>query len=95
LNEANFARQMKQAVMVQRSRLTQIEAPHALTSDQRQSLKRAINESFLAGFRWVMLVSAGLAILSALSAWAMIEGKAANPKASTPNLQPARKQEIA
>jgi EmrB/QacA subfamily drug resistance transporter len=95
LNEANFAPEMKQAVMVQRSRLTQIEAPHALTSDQRQSLKRAIDESFLAGFRWVMLVSAGLAILSALSAWAMIEGKAANPKASTPNLQPARKQEIA
>jgi hypothetical protein len=43
----------------------------------------------------VMLVSAGLATLSALSAWAMIEGKAANPKTGTPNLQPARKQEIA
>jgi hypothetical protein len=95
LNEANFAPEMKQAVMAQRSRLTQIEAPRALTSDQQQTLKHAINESFLAGFRWVMLVSAGLAILSALSAWAMIEGKAANPKASTPNLQPARKQEIA
>jgi EmrB/QacA subfamily drug resistance transporter len=95
LNNANFAPDMKQAVMAQRSRLTQIEAPQALTSDQQQTLKRAIDESFLAGFRWVMLVSAGLAILSALSAWAMIEGKAATPKAGTPNLQPARKQEIA
>ena len=95
LNEANFAPDMKQAIMAQRSRLTQIEAPQVLTSDQRQILKRAIDESFLAGFRWVMLVSAGLALLSALSAWAMIEGKATNPKAGTPNLQPARKQEIA
>jgi EmrB/QacA subfamily drug resistance transporter len=95
LNAANFSSPMKQAVMAQRSRLTQIEAPHALTSDQQQTLKRAIDESFLAGFRWVMLVSAGLAISSALSAWAMIEGKAANPKTGTPNLQPARKQEIA
>jgi EmrB/QacA subfamily drug resistance transporter len=95
LNEANFAPDMKQAVMAQRSRLTQIEAPQALTSNQQQTLKRAIDESFLAGFRWVMLVSAGLAISSALSAWAMIEGKAVNPKAGTPNPQPARKQEIA
>jgi EmrB/QacA subfamily drug resistance transporter len=95
LNAANLSSPMKQAVMAQRSRLTQIEAPQALTSDQQQTLKRAIDESFLAGFRWVMLVSAGLATLSALSAWAMIEGKAANPKTGTPNLQPARKQEIA
>jgi EmrB/QacA subfamily drug resistance transporter len=95
LNAAGFDQNLKQAVMAQRSRLTQIEVPRALNRDQQQTLKRFIDESFIAGFRWVMLVSAGLAILSALSAWAMIEGKAANPKSSTPNLQPARKQEIA
>ena len=81
--------------MAQRSRLTQIEAPSGLDSDQRELLKLSIDESFVAGFRWVMLVSAGLALLSAVSAWAMIEGKAANRKADTPNLQPARKQGIA
>ena len=67
---------MKQAVMEQRSRLTQIEAPSGMNDDQKVILKQAINESFIAGFRWVMLVSAGLAVLSAMSAWLMIDGKA-------------------
>jgi hypothetical protein len=38
-------------------------------------LKRSIDESFLSGFRWVMMISAGLALLSAFSAWSMIEGR--------------------
>jgi hypothetical protein len=37
-------------------------------------LKGAVAESFVVGFRWVMLLSAGLAVLSALSAWLMIGG---------------------
>ena len=57
---------MKRAVMAQRSRLTQIETPQALSAGKQQTLKRAINKSFLAGFRWVMLVPERLAILSAL-----------------------------
>ncbi len=80
LNASRFAPDMKQAVMEQRSRLTQIEAPSGMNDDQKAILKQAINESFIAGFRWVMLVSAGLAVLSALSAWGMIEGK---PSGST------------
>jgi len=62
-------------VLEQRNRLTQIEPPKELSSDQQQVLKRSIDESFLAGFRWVMLISAGLALLSAVSAWSMIAGK--------------------
>ena len=66
---------MKQAVLEQRNRLTQIEPPKGLNPDQRQELKRTIDESFLSGFRWVMVISSGLALLSALSAWIMIDGK--------------------
>jgi hypothetical protein len=65
----------KLAIMEQRSRLTQIEAPPALNTDQKQALKKSIDESFLASFRWVMIVSAGLALLSAVSALVMIAGK--------------------
>jgi hypothetical protein len=43
-------------------------------------LKRAIGESFVAGFRWVMLLSAGLALLSAVCAWVMIDGGLVAPK---------------
>jgi hypothetical protein len=38
-------------------------------------LKQAINESFVAGFRAVMLTGAGLALASAYSSLFLIEGK--------------------
>ena len=76
LNAAGFDQNAKQAVMAQRSRLTQIQAPSALNHNQQVTLKQAVDEAFLAGFRWVMIVSSGLAVLSALSAWVMIAGKA-------------------
>jgi hypothetical protein len=75
LNASRLPGPMKQTVLEQRNRLTQIEAPKGLNSDQQQVLKRSIDESFLSGFRWVMVISAGLALLSAISAWTMIEGK--------------------
>ena len=75
LAATNLSPAVKHAVLEQKDRLTQIDPPKELTPDQRDALKLSINESFLAGFRWVMVVSAGLSLLSALSAWAMIEGK--------------------
>jgi EmrB/QacA subfamily drug resistance transporter len=75
LDAVQMAGPQKHSVMEQRSRLTQIEPPRGLNSHQQQELKRSINESFLSGFRWVMFISAGLALFSAVSAWAMIDGK--------------------
>jgi EmrB/QacA subfamily drug resistance transporter len=75
LNASGLPDPMKQTVLEQRNRLTQIEAPKGLNSDQQQVLKRSIDESFLSGFRWVMAISACLALFSAVSAWGMIEGK--------------------
>ena len=75
LNLSNLPASMKHSVMEQRSRVTQIDPPKDLNADQQQVLKRSIDESFLSAFRWVMFISAGLALFSAVSAWAMIEGK--------------------
>jgi EmrB/QacA subfamily drug resistance transporter len=75
LDTANLPAPAKNAVLEQRNRLTQIEPPKELSSDQQQVLKNSIDESFLSGFRWVMVISAGLALLSAVSAWSMIAGK--------------------
>ena len=83
LNASKLPESMKQAVLEQRSRLTQIEPPEGLNTLQQQGLKNSIDESFLSGFRWVMCISAGLALLSAISAWTMIEGK---PPSSTKNM---------
>lgn len=75
LNASKLPDSVKQSVLEQRNRLTQIEAPKGLNIDQQQALKRSIDESFLRGFRWVMVISAALALLSAVSALSMIEGK--------------------
>ncbi|RZL89987.1 MAG: DHA2 family efflux MFS transporter permease subunit [Variovorax sp.] len=59
----------------QRSRLAGAEMPPGIDSATAATLRTVVAESFVAGFRWVMLLSAGLALLSALSAWMMIEGE--------------------
>ena len=74
LDAADLSQPVKQAVLGQRNRLTQIEFPSGMSADRQLVLKQSINESFLAAFRWVMFVCAGLAVLSAVSALAMIDG---------------------
>ncbi len=83
LDAVKLAEPVKHSVLEQRSRLTQIEPPRDLNADQQQALKRSIDESFLSGFRWVMFISAGLALFSAVSAWAMIDGKSSQSAKST------------
>jgi EmrB/QacA subfamily drug resistance transporter len=75
LNASELPAPARHAVLEQRNRLTQIEPPSGITIAQQQILRRSIDESFLSGFRWVMCISAGLALFSAISAWSMIEGK--------------------
>ena len=64
------------AVFAQRQKLAGITIPEGLAEPVAAALKRIIGQSFVAGFRWVMVLSAGLALLSALSAWWMIGNKA-------------------
>ena len=56
----------------ERDRLAAAGAPPGADAATVAAVKRAVAESFVAGFRWVMLLSAGLAVLSAVSAWLMI-----------------------
>jgi EmrB/QacA subfamily drug resistance transporter len=59
-------------VEAQRGRLAAIEVPLAATETERQAVKAAVGGAFVHGFRWVMLVSALLAVASSLSAWLMV-----------------------
>jgi hypothetical protein len=63
---------------MQRARLAGITIPTNVSSEEQTVLKRAIDESFVSSFRLVSLLGAALALLSALSAWLLIEGK--NPE---------------
>jgi EmrB/QacA subfamily drug resistance transporter len=59
----------------QRVRLAAIELPANLEASMKTDLQRAIQESFVTGFRRVALGSGLLAALSSVSAWWLIEGK--------------------
>lgn len=75
LNTMAISPQVREALASQGNRLAAAELPKDLDPVAAQSLKRAIDESFVAGFRRVMAVAAVLALLSAVSAWLLIEGK--------------------
>ncbi|HEY8188118.1 MAG TPA: MFS transporter [Pyrinomonadaceae bacterium] len=66
---------VKQILDSQRTRLAAIEIPKDLDPALGQTLKQSVDESFVHGFRRVMGVAMVLALLSALSAWLLIEGK--------------------
>jgi hypothetical protein len=66
-----------QAILQQSGRLAGIEIPRGVSTGVQMSIKQAVNDSFIAAFRTVMLISAGLAIVSALISWLMISGKTA------------------
>jgi EmrB/QacA subfamily drug resistance transporter len=57
---------------VQRTKLAAAELPSDLTPESRAELKRILDESFVAGFRSVSLIAAGLSLLSSLSATLLI-----------------------
>lgn len=68
--------QTRRSIDEQRGRLAATEAPAGIADQTRIELEKAIDESFVFGFRVVMTIAAMLALASALSAFIMIEGKA-------------------
>jgi hypothetical protein len=69
---------VKQSLVEQRTKLAAAEIPQTVDPTLAQSLQQAVAESFVSGFRRVMLVAMVLALLSGLSAWLLIEGKPSN-----------------
>lgn len=58
-----------------RGSLAGMKVPDALSGETQAAIKQVISESFIAGFRLIAYISAGLACLSALAAWVLIEGR--------------------
>jgi EmrB/QacA subfamily drug resistance transporter len=67
--------EIKQALVDQRSKLAAAEIPKNVDPALGQTLKQAVDEAFVYGFRRVTAVAMILALLSALSAGLLIEGK--------------------
>jgi EmrB/QacA subfamily drug resistance transporter len=93
LQPLNLAAETRAALGAQSSRLAAISIPEQLNGETEQAVKRAIEESFVRGFRVVILVAVGLALASAFFAWLLIEGRAA-PLSAAAN-SPGRRREKA
>jgi EmrB/QacA subfamily drug resistance transporter len=65
----------KQQLEVEKIKLGAAEAPEGLDAATAGAVERVIDEAFVSGYRLVMLVVAGTALASALSAGLLIEGK--------------------
>jgi hypothetical protein len=67
--------EVRRSIDEQRVRLAGADLPWSTDERTRLALKQAINESFVFGFRLVMLTSVGLALVSALVAFTVIENR--------------------
>lgn len=63
---------LKQSVFEQRVKLAGVEIPNTVDPATQQRLKEAVAGSFVSGFRLIMLLSAGLAVASAVASWLLI-----------------------
>jgi EmrB/QacA subfamily drug resistance transporter len=73
---------VRRSLDAERTKLAGLELDQNLDPRVKNEVKRAIDESFVAGFRRVTAVAIVLALLSALSAWLLIDGKKALPEIS-------------
>jgi len=62
----------------QRSELVNLSVPEGLSEMQGERVEQAVQDAFVQGFRFVTLVCAGLAVLSAVAAWFMIKDEEAS-----------------
>jgi EmrB/QacA subfamily drug resistance transporter len=77
----------------QTSRLATISIPEQVKEETRLAVKSAVEESFVRGFRVVILIAAALALTSSLFAWLLLEGRALPVKGVAS--APGRKREKA
>lgn len=88
LQPLDIPAETRAALQAQTNRLAAIYIPDDLKDETKQAVKQVIEQSFVSGFRVVILIAATLALLSALFALLLIEGRAQPLKAvsSAPNL---------
>jgi EmrB/QacA subfamily drug resistance transporter len=72
LSQLAVDEQLKNAVYEERVRLAGVEIPNIADAAAREQVKQAVAGSFVFGFRLIMLLSAALALASAVSSWLLI-----------------------
>jgi EmrB/QacA subfamily drug resistance transporter len=72
LQSAHVPREIAALVHQQRDKLAAIVVPPNIDPAVAAAVRRAVSEAFVAGFRWIMLISAGLALASAATAFLFV-----------------------
>jgi hypothetical protein len=67
LRTANLPASVVQSLRTQSIKLAAIDMPENLNAETQQVIRRAIDKSFVSGFRWVMVIGAVLAATSAVT----------------------------
>ena len=68
LSTTNLPASVAQSLQTQSIKLAAIDIPQNVNPEAHQLIRRAIDESFVFGFRWVMVIGAALAAASAVTA---------------------------
>ena len=84
LERADLAPGVIEALERQRNKLAAIELPASMDAHDTALARHAIAEAFVAGFRWIMLISSALALASAASAWILIGSAGHRARAAGP-----------
>jgi hypothetical protein len=76
LSNLEVSAEVRRSLEDQRINLAATTVPQDIAPPMREGLKRAINESFVQGFRRVMLLGAVLALASGVTSLLLISGDA-------------------
>src|SRR5262249_14606808 len=76
LRAAPISSEARAQIAGQSGDLVNMKIPDGVSGEAQASIRQTVRVSFVAGFRLVAYVAAGLAPVSALSSWLLIEGKA-------------------
>jgi EmrB/QacA subfamily drug resistance transporter len=79
LHSIDLSVEVRSEMEAAKTHLGAAEAPEGVNAGTEAHIERAIDESFVAGFRAVMLVSAGLALASALVAALLVSDRSVGP----------------
>jgi hypothetical protein len=77
MSSANLPGSVMQSVQTQSTRLAAIDIPENVNGETHELIRRAIDESFVSGFRFVMVIGVALAAGSAVTALFWIGGASA------------------
>ena len=75
LQAAKLPDELTAMVQAQRGRLAAVELPRGIDPASAATIHRAVADAFVSGFRWVMGISAALAVASSLAAALLISGQ--------------------